>query len=105
MFKLNTKCDADSLLYSVVLNAMATYTHAHSTVSTAPLTSTVMSSFFTHAHASPPSLLPGYVDVAQTVLIMLTMVDLFLDRPHIHASRGSDKLMYLRNSKRTTVWI
>ena len=26
--------------------------------------------------------LPGYIDVAQTVLIILTMAGLFLDRPH-----------------------
>ena len=32
MFKLNAKYDADSLLYSVILNAMAT--HAHSMVPT-----------------------------------------------------------------------
>ena len=38
MLKLNTKFDADSLLYgSVILNVMAThYTHAHSMASTAP---------------------------------------------------------------------
>ena len=27
--------------------------------------------------------LPGYTDVTQTILLMLTMVGLFLDRPHI----------------------
>ena len=30
--------------------------------------------------------LPGYTDVTQTILIILTMTDLFLDRPHIFKS-------------------
>ena len=38
----------------VILNVMAT--HAHSVVSTTPLTSAVKSSLFTHAHSSPLSL-------------------------------------------------
>ena len=29
--------------------------------------------------------LPGYIDVTQTILVILTMAGLFLDRPHKHA--------------------
>ena len=49
-----------------------------------PLTSMVKTSLFTRAHSSPLSLaqLPGYVDVAQTILIFLTITGLFLDRRH-----------------------
>ena len=58
MFKLNTKFEADSLLYSLSHFECDSHTstHAHSTVSTAPLTSTVKSSLFTHVHSSPLSL-------------------------------------------------
>ena len=40
--------------------------------------------------------LPGYITVLQTILIILTMVGLFLDRPHISSARQScpkDKLI------------
>ena len=47
-----------------------------------PLTSTVMSSFTMHIPVHSPWL-PGYVDVGQTVLVVLTMVGLFLDRPYM----------------------
>ena len=36
MFKLNAKFDADSLLYSVILNVTADITHVHSMAFTAP---------------------------------------------------------------------
>ena len=31
---------------------------------------------------------PGYIDVRQTVLVLLTMAGLFLDRPRISETRG-----------------
>ena len=42
-----------------------------------PLTSTVKSSLFTPAHPVHSPWLPGYIDVAQTVLVILTMAGLF----------------------------
>ena len=61
----------------VTLNATAT----HYTYSTA---STVKLSLFMHAHSREWSpWLPGYIDVMQTVLIILTMAGLFPDRLHI----------------------
>ena len=53
-------------------------THAHSMVSTAPLTSTVKSSLFIPVLSS---WLPGYINVMQTILIILTMAGLFPNRP------------------------
>ena len=50
-------------------------------VSTAPLTNTMKSSLFMHAHTVHCPWLPGYTDVAQTVVIILTTTELFLDRP------------------------
>ena len=50
-----------------------------------PLTSTVKLSLFTPAHSCPLALAARYIDVLQTVLVILTMAGLFLDRPcHIH---------------------
>ena len=87
MFKLNTKYDADSLLY--LLSHFECDCHlVHMLTQQClppPLTSTVKLSLFTHAHSSPPPWLPGYLDVAQTILIILTMAGLFLDRPCIPA--------------------
>ena len=58
MFKLNAKSDADSLLY--LLSHFECDGHTvlllNLTASTAPLTSPVKSSLFTHAHSSPLSL-------------------------------------------------
>ena len=55
MFKLNAKCGADLLLYSLMLNIMATqYTYSPHLL--LPLTSTVKSSLFMHVHSSPLSL-------------------------------------------------
>ena len=45
------------------------------------LTSTVKSPLFTHACSCPFSLVPGYIDAAQSILVLLTMAGLFLDRP------------------------
>ena len=85
MFKLNTKFGADSLLYSLSHfewdgHAVHMLTQQHLLP---PLTSTVKSSLFTHVHSSHSPWLPGYTDVVQIVLVILTVAGLFPDRPHI----------------------
>ena len=72
MFKLNTKFGADPLLYWL--------SHFECDCDTVhmvtqwplppPLTGSVKSSLLTHVHSSPLSLAPGYIHVAQTVLIL-----------------------------------
>ena len=47
-----------------------------------PLKSTVKSSLFTHVHSVHSPWLLGYINVMQTVLVILTMAGLFPDRPH-----------------------
>ena len=65
---------------SVILNAMATSTHAHSTMSTAPpLTGTVKLSLSMHAHSSPLSLAASLRAITQSILIILTMTGLLPD--------------------------
>ena len=83
MFKLNLKCDADSLLYSLSYFECNGHTvHLLTQQCLLPLLmSTVKSSLFMHAHSSPHPCLPGYMDVTQTVLITLTMAGIFPDRP------------------------
>ena len=80
MFKLNAKFDAVFCpTHSVILNE--TVHMLTQRLLWPPLTSTVKSSLVTHVHSSPlSSWLPGYVDVTQTILIILTMVGLFPDR-------------------------
>ena len=83
VFKLNEKFDADLLLYSVILNVMAThYTcslngiyHPHWLVQW----SHHCSHMWVPVHCP---WLPGYIDIPQTVLIILTTAGIFLDRPH-----------------------
>ena len=65
VFKLNTKLDADSLLYSLSHfecdgHTVHTLTQRHPLP---PLTSTVKSSLFTHVHPVLSPWLPGYIDV------------------------------------------
>ena len=84
MFKLNAKFDVDSLLYLVILNTTDMQYTCSLNSATPPMTSTVKSSLFTHAHSTPLSLVPGNIDVAQTVLVILTMAGIFLDRPHVY---------------------
>ena len=82
MFKLNAKFDADSLLYSLSHfecdgHTVHILTQWHLPP---PLTSTVKLSLFTHMHIPVHSpRLPGYIDVARIVLVILTMACLFLD--------------------------
>ena len=79
MFKLKAHFDADLLLY--YLSHFESDSHTvhmlNSTESTTPLTSTVKSSLFMHVHSRPIPWLPGYINVAQTVLIILTRLDVF----------------------------
>ena len=86
MYKLNTKLDANSLLYSLShFDATATqYKHSFNSI------------YHPHwliqwrrhcSHIRIPVLsawLPGYTDVTQTVLVILTMAGLFLDSLGIH---------------------
>ena len=83
MFELNAKFDADSLLYcSVILNVDGHTVHVLTQqLLPPPLTSTVKSSLFMHVHSVHSPWLPHYTDVMQTVLVILTMAGLFLDRP------------------------
>ena len=84
MFRLNAKFDADSLLYSDILNVTATqYTCSLNGIHCPLLTSTVkLLSARRHMPVHSPWL-PGYIDVAQTVLVTLTMAGLCLDIPHM----------------------
>ena len=54
-----------------------------------PLTDTVKSSLFTHVNSSPLSLAVRLHQYNPNHLIILTMVALFPERPHISASAGS----------------
>ena len=78
MFKLNIKLDEDSLLY--LLSHFEYNGHTVHMLTQwhlpPPLTSTVKLSLFTHVHSSPLSL-AGYIDVVQTIIVVLTMVGLF----------------------------
>ena len=57
MFKLNAKFDADSWLYSLILNAMATqYTCSLNGIYCPHWLVSTVKSLFTHAHSSPLSL-------------------------------------------------
>ena len=96
MFKLNAKFDADLLLYSFSCFECDGHTVHMLTHQCLPpqLTSTVKSSLFTHAHSSPlPLSMPGYIDVTQTVLVILTMARLLLDRPHMHSPWTDNKVV------------
>ena len=83
MFKFNAKFDADSLLYSLSHFEWDSLTIHMLTQEylLPPLTITVKLSLFTlHIPVHSPWL-PGYIDVAQTILLILTMAGIFLDRP------------------------
>ena len=86
MFKLNTEFDA-KICYStcsVILNATATqYTCLLNGVYC--LHWLVQWSRFCSGICIPVHYpwLPGYVDVVQTILVILTMAGLFPDRPHV----------------------
>ena len=75
MFKLNTKFDADLLLY--FLSQFECNNHTVHVLTqqclSLPQISTVKLSLFTHALIPVHSLwLPGYINVKQTVIILMT---------------------------------
>ena len=83
MSKLNIKFDADSLLY--LLSPFECDGHTVHMLTQChlppPMSSTVKSSLFTMRIPVHSPWLPGYNDVAQTILIILTKAVLFPDRP------------------------
>ena len=85
MFKLNAKFDADLLLYSVILSTMATqYTCSLNGVY--HLRWLVQWSCHCLRISIPvhSPWLPGYMNILQTVFIILIMAGLFPDRPCIY---------------------
>ena len=105
MFKLNAKFDTDLLLYLLSHfecdgHTVHMLTQGHLPP---PLTSTVtLSLLHMHIPVHSPWLL-GYIDVAQTNLVVLTMAGLFPDRPRAsvfrHRVRSDSKLMTASNVK------
>ena len=86
MFKLHANFDADSLLYSLSHFECDSHTVHRLTQQHLPPHWLVQwsgrcSHMCTPVH-SP--WLPGYIDVVQTILVILTMAGLFLDRPLTH---------------------
>ena len=78
MFKLNAKCDADSLLYSVILNVTVTqYTCSLNGIYWQVQWSHHCSCMHIPAHCL---WLPGYISVMQTILVILKMAGFFPDR-------------------------
>ena len=84
MFKLNAKFEADVLLYLLSHFECDGHTGHMLTLQglPPPLTSVGKLSLFTHAHSSLLSLAARLYRCRTNVLIILTMADLFLDRPH-----------------------
>ena len=96
MFKLNAKFDADSLLSSLSYfecdgHTVHMLTQWHLLP---PLTSAVKLSLFIHALSVCTPWLSGYIHVAQTILITLTMAGLFPDRPRICLQVGQADYYY-----------
>ena len=87
MFKLHAEVNTESVLYLLTHSEWNTHTGHMLTQRClpSPLTSTVKSSLFRCAYSSPPFWLPGYIEVVQTILIILTMAGLYLDRSHIYS--------------------
>ena len=85
MFKLNAKFDADSLLYSPSHFEYDNHTVHMLTQQCLlpPLTSTVKSSSFTHAHSSPLSLAGRLHQCHANCSHHINSDGLFLDRPRI----------------------
>ena len=80
MLKLNAKFDGDPFLYSVILSVTATQYTCSLNSLYRPHCLVQWSCCCSHMHIPVHSpWLPGYMDVAQTILIIITMVGLFLD--------------------------
>ena len=82
MFKLKAKLDAGSLPYMLSHfecdgHTVLMLTQQHLPP---PLTTTVKLSLFMPC-TFQPTVLTGYISVAQTVLVVVTMAGRFLDRP------------------------
>ena len=108
MFKLNIKFDADLLLY--LLSHFECDDHTvHMFIQLCllpPLTITVRLSLFMHAHSSPLSLASGYIDVMQTILIILTMAGLFLDTLYVYVYTHTRTHIYIHTYTHThMVWV
>ena len=86
MFKLNTECDADSLLYSLSHFKWNSHTeHMLTHGIYRPHWLVQWSCHCSHMRIPVHSpWLPGYIHVMQTILIILTMAGLFQDRPFIY---------------------
>ena len=87
MSKLNAKLDADSLLYS--LNHFEWDGHTVNTHSLNSIYHPHLLVQWSHhcSHVCIPihfPWLPGYINVMQTLFVVLTMAGLFTDRPHIY---------------------
>ena len=102
MLRINIKSDADSLLYSLSHcecngHTVHILTQRHLPP---PLTSAVKSSLFTlHIPVHSPWL-PGYMDVVQNILVILTRVGLPLgasieDRPCIYLQRSKSFYIHI----------
>ena len=91
MFKFNRKFDADFCCTQSSWMWWPPSTHAHSTASIAPLTSTVKSSLFTHVYSSSLSLAARVHWCHASHFVTLTMAGLFPDRtcisiyPYVYA--------------------
>ena len=85
MFKLNAKFDVDSLLYSFILNVMATQYTCSLDGIYRPHWLIEWSCPFSHMHIPVHSPWPGYISVVQTILNIVTMAGLCLNRLHIRS--------------------
>ena len=85
MFKLTTKFGADSCsTCSVILNAIATEYTCSFNVLYHPHWLIQWSFHCSHMHIPVHSpWLPAYINVTQTILVISTMIEVFLDRPYI----------------------
>ena len=83
-FKLNAKFDAHSLFYSLTHFECVSHT-VHVLTQLPPLTSTVKSSLFTHAHSSPLSQVAGLHQCHANCSHYINNGWIFQDRPHVQA--------------------
>ena len=84
MFKLSAEFDADSLLCSLSHFKCDGHTVHMLTQQHLPPPLTYSEVVIVRMHSSHSPWLPGDMDITQTVLVMLTMAGLFVDRPCIY---------------------
>ena len=101
MFNLNAKFHPDSLLYLLVLlNVMATQDTCSLNGIYRPHWLVQWSRHRSHTHSPVHSpWLPGYINVTETILVILTMTGLFPDRPR---STTRNKMIWKRVFTRDT---